>query len=308
MALVVGDLVVVTGRKFVDALDAATGDPRWRFEPLAGLHEFARRAPNGPEPADSTLYVTVWPWHQMDAPHNSHFHAVDMRSGTARWTVEVLGNNVTRPLIHGGSGHFAVVVGGDGESVEGQPRMRSQGRHVAVRSVALESGTVRWEAAIDSATQVSNPLAGSSHVYVATDRGVVAFDMDTGDEVWQFHPNEHFVRSTFWVAGDEVLVGTQESLHVLDAATGEVRRTVSLREGWIHLIDGQDMYVSHLERLSRYDLDTGRRVWESKLDTRPHQIRVVDGWLYVTTSGEWVMGKKPKTGYLYKLNPETGKQ
>jgi len=55
------------------------------------------------------------------------------------------------------------------------------------------------------------------------------------------------------------------------------------------------------------ELATGERVWESKLDSDINQVQAADGWVYVITGGEWVVGKEPKTGYLYKLNSATGK-
>ncbi len=298
-----GLVLVNGGGGLVDALDATTGALQWRFEPLAGLDGFARRRASGPVATGSTLYLTAPS--MEDVPQHSYFYALDLGSGVARWIEEVPGRPVSRPLLHDGSGYVAVKVGGI-EVVEGVVRSRAE--HLAVRSVALDSGTIRWEATIDSAWQVSDPLLVADRLVIATDRGTVAFDFDTGEEVWRFRTSEHFVKSTFWVAGDEVLVGTQESLHVLDAATGEVRRAIALKEGWVHGIEGDDVYLSHLERLSRHDLTTGQWVWESKLDSRPGQIREIDGWLYLTTNGEHLWGSKPKTGYLYKLNPETGKQ
>lgn len=303
------DRVLVTGERFLYALDASTSEERWRFEPLAGLHEFARRPPHRPILEDGTLYLTVWPTHQGDTPHNSYFHAVDA-VGARLWTVEVSGSHVTAPVLGERLAYFAFEVGGELREIEvdGRPVVTRGEVHVAVRAVTRDSGTVVWEARVDSTGGNIRLVASGGVVCVASGRGVAAFNAATGDGLWSFEPDGHMVAIYVGLSGEKLVVPTQEALHVLSLQSGDVMHTLRLPDdGWFHLLDGTSVYVSRPDRLARYDVSTGRRLWEARLDSRAHTVEVVDGWVYVATTGDQRMGREPKPGSLYKLDVASGK-
>jgi outer membrane protein assembly factor BamB len=156
----------------VYALDAATGDERWRFVTHGGT-------PGSPAVADGTVFFTTETVFDPDEADTtpSRLYAVDAATGAERWHVDL----------------------GPGETSFSSPAVADGGVYVGV--TAPETNTGYW-LAVDAATGLerwrfptptsgtwnSSPAIGDGLVYVSgvEDFTLYALDAESGEEVWSF--------------------------------------------------------------------------------------------------------------------------
>ncbi|WP_396610706.1 PQQ-binding-like beta-propeller repeat protein [Haloferax sp. S1W] len=183
----------------VAAVDAETGQPRWRV----GFN--TRQIPWTLAADREQVYV---PFFEGD----TGLVALDLQSGTREWSVSL---PVGGPVTVAGDTMF-VPLGGDPESIAATDR---------------RTGAIRWHVPAVRHTESGVAVAGDLAYYCA-DRLLLARRRDTGELVWSFGPNPAV--SLGWtpvVAGDVVYAhverrtesGMSNHLYALDAATGRVR-------------------------------------------------------------------------------------
>jgi len=236
--LQVGDTAyVATGDSLVLALDAATGEERWRFEADFGI--WAQ-----PTYHDEILYVAaldrnlyalnaqsgdlLWETELSGAMAAKPviMHALDLDSGDEVWTAEAQDWIWSAPALADGVLHYADSSGNvfAVDAVTGEPVWQSDIRQMnEVEGVVL--GT---PAEIKGAVQAS-PLVVDGVIYIASvgneESGeglLVALDAQTGEEIWQrTTPAPLF--TTPAVVADTVVVALQSETAVLlgyDLETG----------------------------------------------------------------------------------------
>jgi outer membrane protein assembly factor BamB len=168
---VVDDLVIVANDNladsFVTALDASTGEPRWRKS----------RAPG------TESYATPAVWQAQSGPPQIIVHSTEEgmaglspADGSVQWQLDSVFpvRCVSSPLVAGG-----LIFGGSGEGGNGKS-------FTAVRPPASsgEPPTVAYQLS-KSLPQVPTPVASGDLLFVWSDRGVVScYDLATGDLHW----------------------------------------------------------------------------------------------------------------------------
>jgi outer membrane protein assembly factor BamB len=150
-----------------------------------------------PVVADGVVYV---------GGSNEVLHAVDADTGEAKWTTQV------------GYIHSAAAVYGDYVYV-------TTGGFAELHAVDKANGEVAWSASIGfvGASSPRAPAVADGKVYVSNgDKGLYAFDADTGEQRWRQELGER--RLSKPAVGDErVYVATSELAAVaIDRATGEI--------------------------------------------------------------------------------------
>ena len=192
-APVVVDETVYVVRKRLLALDAVTGELRWEAD---GVSEYMETVAATPE----TVY----------AESDGALYAVDPADGSVRWETPLDQGTYTTPVV----GDESVFVAG------------SDGLLQAVG----KDGTERWSQMVPG-NQAAPALADGT-VYVVADEGdyLDALDADTGERRFRTGLGPT-VDHRPAVGGDAVyLLGYDDgaALFVVDAASGELRRTVPL--------------------------------------------------------------------------------
>lgn len=219
----------------VVALDADTGDPAWTYE--------ADGAVEGPIAIDSGVAYA--------ADGDGTVHALALDDGRAVWTHDAPGPVTTagvvvaddRVLVADAEGVVHAFATDTRESLWTQsvggnitaaPAVHDDTVVVAdtegtVASFAIADGDPDWTTTTDP---VFEPLAADDrHIYVGARDGTVhALDAETGAQNWSTTvPTDEFFGPAPTVVGDEVLVGTDDSVALgLDSRGGSERWTLEV--------------------------------------------------------------------------------
>jgi len=188
--MVVDGMVVVTndnsGESFITALDAATGEPRWRQS----------RAPG------TESYATPALWKADDGSHQIIVHStaegmagLSPTDGGVLWQLKDVfpARCVSSPLVAGG-----LVFGGSGEGGNGKS-------FAAVKPPASrgKEATVAYRLN-KSIPQVPTPVASGDLLFVWSDKGVVScYDLATGAPHWTERVGGNYYGSPI-IAGDKL--------------------------------------------------------------------------------------------------------
>lgn len=185
---VVDGIVYVTGGYDIYALDAESGQPRWRLPIMLA-------GPSSPTVVDGMLYV---------ASQEGELYAVDAETGTMAWHYKAEGLVFSSPAVAGGMIYFASDTGD-------------------LYALEVGTGRLRWKTP-DLGAIHGSPAVGDGAVFVSSlDGRLMAFEVDTGRERWRFtaggRPTPAIVDGVVYAAAGET------GLVALDAATGTPRWT-----------------------------------------------------------------------------------
>jgi len=183
------------------------------------------------------------------------------------WAVNTGGRNTKAvcPIVYGAR----VYVGVESKEI-GHPG-------AGVRCYDPASGELIWHS--DTSASVSNALAAADGLIYALDSmGVCyAFDADSGAERWRndvFPPGDgrRNICSCPVLDGDElVLLSDDGKCAVLDAATGELLRTLSPASGWMYCafpsVHEGRILVGFRKTAAAVDLATGDQIWSTEIST-----------------------------------------
>ncbi len=247
-----GLVVAATTSGHVEAFRPGRSGPRvtWR----ATVGPALRGAAFGS--AGSTVFVP-------SADHR--LHALDARSGRARWRFETPDPVLSSPLV--------TVVGGV-ETV-----LVSAG--TTLYAVDADSGSRRWAAALHGFF-AGRVACDGERVYAGSGDGdAYAFDATTGAELWQVSTNtrtDTYGRLLYGPWDDTVellpdgavLVSTVSNAHALDRATGSTRWLVAGSHVYTPAVvaDGGLLLVDERGRVQVVDTATGVAAWVSELGVR----------------------------------------
>ena len=192
-APVVVDETVYVVRKRLLALDAVTGELRWKADDVPEYMETVAAT-------SGTVY----------AASDGILHALDPADGSVRWTAELEQGTYATPVV----GDAQVFVAG------------SDGLLQAVG----KDGTERWSQAVPG--NQSAPAYADGTVYAVADTGdyLDAYDAETGDRRFRTGLGPTVDHKPA-VGGDAIyLLGYDDgaALFVVDATSGDIRRTVPL--------------------------------------------------------------------------------
>lgn len=194
------------------ALDAATGDLRWKFRTGDVVHA-------SPAYADGVVYFGSW---------DSYFYAVDARTGAQKWRF----HGGEDPLIHNQVGFQSSPAVVDGVVYTGC-------RDAKLYALDAATGAEKWHYDAGGSWVISSPAVTRGRVIFGTSDSslYVVLDAATGKPIVEAK-GKAYVFSSPAVAGDVVLVGVLNgTLEARDFATGNLMwqfETESSRrnDGW----------------------------------------------------------------------------
>jgi outer membrane protein assembly factor BamB len=188
-AIVDGMLIVAndnTGESFVMALDASTGEPRWRQPRSPGTESYATPAIWQAEDGSNQIVV-----HSTE----EGMAGLSPEDGSVLWQLEDAFpvRCVSSPLVAGG-----LIFGGSGEGGNGKS-------FTAVRPPTADGGKAEVAYKLSkSLPQVPTPVATDDLLFVWSDRGVVScYELATGKLHWTERVGGNYYGSPV-VAGDKL--------------------------------------------------------------------------------------------------------
>jgi outer membrane protein assembly factor BamB len=179
------------------ALDAASGELRWKFQTGDVVHA-------SPALANGVLYVGSW---------DSYLYAVDAASGKEKWRY----HSGEDAAIHNQVGFQSSPAVADGVVYTGC-------RDSNLYAIDAETGKEKWRFSTGLSWVVSSPAVVGGKVFFATSDSSLyhVVDAATGKPVLQ-QQGKSFVFSSPAVAGDVVLVGVLNgTLEARDLASGDL--------------------------------------------------------------------------------------
>lgn len=296
-----GSLAVADGTVFVPtlgaelfAVDARTGEQRWKATPEAAPAPDNQRAYGyySPTVADGKV---LWPYQtRYGIGSQGVLKALDTRTGDTVWAARMSGSTMSdgTPAVAGGT----VFVG----------------NQTADRVLAfdLATGERRWQGQESlGGWQDGVPTAAGGRVYIGSNNGIVARDAGTGVRLWSFRsPHSSLVPggstpSAAAVVDDVVYMGFPSgAVTALDGRTGAViwdrKLPGELYRGGIAsspVVAGETVFVgSNNGRFYALDRRTGQPLWEHEIGTWVGAGPAVSGNTVV--AGAW-------DGNLYAYTP-----
>jgi len=307
--VVVGD-TVYTGASGdpggVYALDTATGEQRWGFEPEGYVT-------SAPAVVDRTLYVGTWA---------RQFYAMDAESGEVLWQTDVghrLGTS--SPVVAGGT----VFVGteGDGPLVVSGPEDEEEFEAGALVALDVDTGEEQWryDDFDERANVSSSPAYADGTVYVGGENAngsgstLYALDAATGGVEWERNLRGHQELSPTVADGTVYYVGRPETddpsgrLYALDEATGEtawqtpiddvsLRSSPAIADGTVYVaaststacpaVGGQESTCTPSQSGTLYAIDAGNgeQRWTASIRSDVRSAPAVTGeMVYVGCNG-----------------------
>lgn len=150
------------------------------------------------------------------ADESGRLHAVDSTTGRARWIAETVHPITASPALDPTTAY--VVSGGD-LSADGPG-------NGFLHALSRTDGTERWRADLGGMT-TSPPVVDGTHVYAGRtallDSRVVAFDVETGDSIWEFDAGEHFPGWPAVTTERVYVVARDHQLYSLDRNSGTIQ-------------------------------------------------------------------------------------
>jgi eukaryotic-like serine/threonine-protein kinase len=208
-----------SGDGHVYAVDAASGDLRWKFQTGDVVHA-------SPAYAQGVLYFGSW---------DSYLYAVDATTGQEKWRFK----SGEDPMIHNQVGFQSspAVVGGV---------VYVGCRDANLYAIDAASGKEKWRYPTSGSWVVSSPAVSGGRVYFGTSDSslYLVLDADTGKPVLQ-QQGKAYVFSSPTVAGDVVLVGVLNgTLQARDRTSGallwEYQTDAARRNtGWVLTSEGK---------------------------------------------------------------------
>ena len=227
-AVFVGDLMGV-----LHAVDAASGDVRWRFETGAEIK-------SSPVVAGDLVLI---------GSYDEYFYGVDRATGKVRWSLQTEGPVHATP---GRDGGLAWVTGCD----------------AVLRGVRIKDGTEMLRFDSGAYTAASPAIADGTLYYGTFNNEVLAVDVDAGALRWRYeHPERHFpFYASAAITSDLVIVAGRDKLvHGLDRETGAARWTFRARARFDSspAVAGGRVYAGNADgRLYVLDLESGEKLSE----------------------------------------------
>jgi outer membrane protein assembly factor BamB len=252
------------------ALDAVTGQERWKYAPPDGVSVI-----EPPVIANGTVYVLSL----------KNLYAIDAETGHEKWHY---------PLRF--KGRYPTVV-------DDIVLVQNQGTLEALEAL---TGEQLWEYRVKSSS-VSSPITVSDDtMYFATranDRVLMrAVDLQTRTEQWRFPVGVGVIGAPVLVDGTLYFGGLDQNVYALDATTG-VEKWRFETGHWVGgspaLADGVVYIGSRDGYFYAVDAQTGQETWRFKTgDATPDAAVVADGVVYFAALN----------GNLYALDALTGKE
>ena len=319
------------------ALDAATGEQRWRyvtgsavaFSPAeVGNAVYVSSPEGGVYALDATTGEVHW-YTETDetgitspilldnavyaSSGNGQVYALDAVKGDVLWRIK-LDDHVTAPAIHGD----VIYVGSN----------KADSKASRVHALSRETGEILWQFEADDQVQFSSPpVVDGDTVYVVSYWGpIFALDAANGEEQWRSRARSRVWYSPAVQDGVVYVSGERGYVSAFDAATGselwqfrtESAASSSLANGkqasglyssvsWTEILSGPAVadgvvYVGSLFGfVFALDAATGIQLWRQYGTGGVLHLppKVIDGVVYVGSRNGWVQALDALTGEIY---------
>jgi outer membrane protein assembly factor BamB len=219
---------VLTGyRSQLYAVDARTGEKRWRVETNG-------RPESVPTLSDGTVFV-------CSGPPDGSLYALDSETGEREWSFTAADLANSSPTVAGGT----VYVGGDTDSV--------------LYAVDAASGKEIWRLETDGAVGRGSPTVVDGSVFLCTTSGLLSVATATGDVDWTYEidADARYLANSSPVVVDGTVYVSAGSLYAVDAGVEGSSRgsrtllgTLGHHDDWVHA--GQQIQI---HREANYTLD-----------------------------------------------------
>lgn len=313
-----GVVYIVSNDGSLYAFDGLTGQRKWEFEPMRGLASTRKHAPNEPIMEGDTIYLTNYRQTRLDVRRTSdgqnyldtgavsYLYAVDTESGRQKWVFEVDGDNVSKPVAGGG---LVFVV-----AHSNNPRTAH------LHAIEASSGKLKWRSQADLVFTSTRPIiAIGGGVYFATDKGLLALDLATGNKRWNFSgqiSGDQTIdtnirtdeRHVYVVTKKGTIARPNDTLHALDPSTGQEKWSYTpggiFSGGGISMKAIQEglIYSAAGGQLDVIDTMTGKNLWSFKTGTAITSGPLMAGrTIYIGSATVTYVGKAPDQGYLYAI-------
>jgi eukaryotic-like serine/threonine-protein kinase len=223
-AIAAGIVYIGSGDHSVYALDAASGDLRWKFATGDVVHAT-------PAVAGGLVYIGSW---------DRNFYALDAASGALRWKFQTGDDQKI---------HNQIGIQGSASVANGIVYFGCRDSHLY--ALDARDGTLRWKHDESGSWVIATPAIYNGAVYFTTSDEHVFFALDAATGATLFHDKyATFAYSSPSIAGGVAYYGTFDGLlYAVDARTGKVLSTFET--------DGAKKYrAAHLDAHGNLDLDT----------------------------------------------------
>ena len=264
-----GVIYIGSNDSYVYALDAVTGEQRWRFQTGHWV--------SSPTVVEGVVYV---------GSGDSYVYALDAVTGAQRWRFQTGAGVESHPAV-----------------VEGVVYIGSNDSYL----YALDGATGEQHWRFQTGDEVtSSPAVLGGVVYIGSgDSYVYALEAATGAQRWRFQTGDEVASSPAVVEG-VVSIGSRDNyVYALDAATGAQRWRFQTG-GWVPstqsppaVVEGVVYVGSHDNYVYALDAATGKERWRFQTDGEVFSSpAVVDGVVYIASDD----------GYVYALEAATGEE
>lgn len=199
-----GALVVAVARSAVVAMDARTGEVRWRAP--------RRASAGGPPAVAGDLVVSSVGRHPL-----AEVVAIRLEDGREAWRARIGAPALGGPAVDGDTVYVGTRAG-------------------AVIAMAADTGERRWRTDLGGQVDAAPAVAGGAVVVTTEDPeegtgSMVALEASSGEERWRITPDVRGIgASSPAVAGDLAVAGLHDGLvHAVDLGSGRERWTAPVR-------------------------------------------------------------------------------
>lgn len=240
----------------LNALEAATGEPLWTYQPVGRLWASSLTLAKG------VLLV---------GSEGGVLSALDPGNGHVLWRRQLTGEVRFSPAVHDDILYVATTFVGGGMNNDRKGRARAYALRAA-------DGAVIWERATDNYL-LRTPVLHNDTLYAGgsfldprpVDEGghtrIYALDAATGSVKWTRESEDGLIKNMHADGKTLVYLAYRDLVHGLDAATGTPRWSYNT-ENWVHgfAAAGDRVYFSSANGfVHTLDVPSGNLVWKSEL-------------------------------------------
>jgi outer membrane protein assembly factor BamB len=291
-------LLVSTGKGRLDALDAVTRAPLWRFPNRWTIPDSKARSLKGiySTPVFSSDGSTIF-----IGDYNGYLYAFrpgDLDQSNTSVKPNAASLKLNGPVIGG----IALDPATNMLYVTSGEQLFSVNATDLVRKIDNRDLAVGFNSIFQTGGEIwSTPVVQGNNVYFASlDGNLYAVNKSNGAEEWRYTGARSLV-STPVVAGGTLLVGGfDDRLHAVDMSTGNQRWAFEA-ENWIWsapVVDGDRVYVGDFDgRVHALNLADGSTIWSADIADRPivASPALTQGVLVVASQDGEIFGIDPAT-------------
>lgn len=292
----------VGDREVLEALDAASGAPVWRYDyPTNYRDDFG--FDEGPRSAPVVAGGRVYTFGAQ-----GQLHAVDLATGAGVWSVDTQARFRFRKAFFGAAGSPLVE--------DGRVLANVGGPEAGIVAFDADSGDVLWAVAGEEASYsspVGATFAGARHALFFTRDNLVSLDPASGAErfrrSWRARIRASVNAATPLVMGDHVFVsaqyGTGAGLFRVTASGLDARwtsddvmsnhyATAVHRDGWLYGYHGRQEFGPSLRAVA---LESGDIAWDVPRFGAGSVLLAGDLLIVMRESGELVLAEASPAGF-----------